>query len=230
MSLMGFRMRAAISLFGLFLLWQPVTLLAEMGPLSPSQKRWDKRYNGEHYVYGVAPVTFLKEQIKKIPRGKALCLAAGEGRNAVYLAQQGFEVVAVDISPKGLEKGRKLAQKLGVEIKTVVADLRKYDMGRAQYDLITDFYYYDPALFGRIMTALKPGGFFVFQNFSIDQPNTNRFGPRNPAYLVKPNEILNYFDQYRIRYYEDTVIDLDEGMHRGRGAVIRLMVENSAAE
>ncbi len=135
-------------------------------------------------------------------------------------------MVAVDISAKGLEKGRKLARKRGVEIKTVVADLQKYDLGRAQYDLITDFYYYDPALFKRIMTALKPGGFFIFQNFSIDQPDTNRFGPRNPAYLVRPNEILNYFAQYRIRYYEDTVIDLDEGMHRGHGAVIRLLVEN----
>jgi len=63
-----------------------------------------------------------------------------------------------------------------------------------------------------------------------DQPATNRFGPRNPALLVKPNELLERFAQYRIRYYEDTVVELDEGMHRGPAAVIRVIVEKSPAD
>ena len=72
-------------------------------PAGPAQ-RWDQRYDRETYVYGEEPVVFLAEQIERLRKGKALVLAAGEGRNAVYLAQQGFQVVAVDISAKGLEK------------------------------------------------------------------------------------------------------------------------------
>ena len=103
-------------------------------------------------------------------------------------------------------------------------------MGQDQYDLITDFYYHDPTIFPKVMAALKPGGRFILQNFSIDQPATSRFGPRNPAFLVKPNELLERFAKYRIRYYEDTVVELNEGMHRGSAAVIRLIVEKSPAD
>jgi SAM-dependent methyltransferase len=148
----------------------------------------------------------------------------------VYLAQKGFDVVAVDISAKGLEKCAKLARERGVKVRTVVADLMEYDMGQSRYDLITDFYYYDPTLFSKVMAALKPGGLFVLQNFSTEQPHTGNFGPRNPAYLVRPNELLDHFARFRIRYYEDAVVDLDEGMHQGPGAVIRLIVEKASVK
>lgn len=206
-------------------------LLAEPAGKSPEvAESWDKAYGVERYVYGEEPVVFLKEQIGRLKKGKALCLAAGEGRNAVYLAQQGFEVVAVDISAKGLEKCARLAQEKGVKVQTQVADLGDYDMGTFQYDLITNFYYYSPSLFPRIMAALKPGGLFILQNFSLDQRFTNSFGPRNRHFLVAPNELLNHFAGYRIRYYEDTVVDLDEGMHQGPGAVVRLIVEKTPVE
>ncbi len=193
-------------------------------------ERWDARYGkAESFVYGSEPVRFLKEQMPKLTRrkGRALCLAAGEGRNAVYLAQQGFEVVAVDISAVGLEKCRALAQLRGVEVETVTADLTTFDLGVEGYDLITDFYYHQPDLFPKILAALKPGGFFILQNFTVDQPATGRFGPKNPAYLAKPNELLLAFSGFRIRHYEDTVVELDEGMHRGPGAVVRLVVEKA---
>jgi SAM-dependent methyltransferase len=191
---------------------------------SPAQT-WDQRYAGETYVYGKEPVEFLKAQVGRLGKGRALCLAAGEGRNEVFLAQRGFAVVAVDISARGLEKCRALARERGVEVQTVVADLRDWNLGEAQYDLITDFYYYQPDLFPRIIAALKPGGIFIMQNFSLDQPATNRFGPRDPAFLAKPAEVLGAFAGCRIRYYEDTVVQLDEGMHQGAGAVIRLIAE-----
>ena len=71
------------------------------------------------------------------------------------------------------------------------------------------------------MKALKPGGFFILQDFPIDQP-ANRSGPRNPDYLVSPNQLLAAFAGFRIRHYEDTVVELDEGMHQGLGAVVGL--------
>ncbi|MBI2501977.1 MAG: methyltransferase domain-containing protein [Candidatus Latescibacteria bacterium] len=191
---------------------------------SPAQT-WDQRYAAEEYLYGKEPVEFLRAQIGRLGRGRALCLAAGEGRNEVFLAQQGFAVVAVDVSARGLEKCQALAKERGVQVQTVKADLRDWDLGKAQYALITDFYYYQPDLFPKIIAALKPGGIFIMQNFSLDQPATNRFGPRDPAYLAKPAEVLAAFAGCRIRYYEDTVVQLDEGMHQGAGAVIRLIAE-----
>ena len=176
-------------------------------------ERWDARYGkAESFVYGSEPVRFLKEQMPKLAqrKGRALCLAAGEGRNAVYLAQQGFEVVAVDISAVGLEKCRALAQRRGVEVETVTADLTTFNLGIEGHDLITDFYYHQPDLFPKILAALKPGGYFILH--------------RPP---VAPNELLLAFSGYRIRHYEDTVVELDEGMHRDPGAVVRLVVEKS---
>lgn len=188
-------------------------------------EQWDKRFSKSMYLYGTEPVEFLRTYIDKLPKGKALCLAAGEGRNAVFLAEQGFDVTAMDPSRKGLEKAVALAATRGVTIKTEIGDLQEgYEMGVEEYDLITDFYYHDTNMLSDVMRALKPGGMFVLQNFSIDQLETNRFGPKNPAYLVKPNELLTLFRGHRIIYYEDTVVDLDEGMHQGPGAIIRMVV------
>lgn len=207
------------------------TVLAQMMPpvdeTASIGEQWDQRYGMERYIYGTEPVEFLREQIGRLPRGSALCLAAGEGRNAVYLAEQGYAVTAMDASPVGLEKAASLAEQRGVTITTEVGDLADgYDMGVEQYELITNFYYHDSSLFPAIMRALKPGGMFVLQNFSIDQPDTNQFGPRNPDFLAKPNELLEHFAGYRILHYEDTVVELDEGMHQGLGAVVRLIVVN----
>ena len=190
-------------------------------------ERWDERFARGMYLYGREPVEFLEQHVDEFRSGTALCLAAGEGRNAVFLAGKGFDVLAVDASAKGLDKARALAEERGVSIRTEVADLREYDLGTEQYDLITDFYYHQPDLFPKVLKALKPGGVFVLQGFSIDQPDTNRFGPREAAYLVKPNELLRHFADYRIRHYADTVVELDEGMHEGRGAVVQLIVEKT---
>lgn len=188
-------------------------------------EQWDQRFGVERYLYGTEPVEFLRQNLHRLPKGKALVLAAGEGRNAVWLAEQGYDVIAMDASPVGLEKAVELAEAKRVTIGTDVGDLEHgYDMGENEYDLITDFYYHNPAMMADVMRALKPGGAFVLQNFSIDQLETNRFGPKNPDYLVKPNEMLKLFDNYRILHYEDTVVDLDEGMHQGAGAVVRLIV------
>jgi len=203
----------------------------EIGQLTTAGEQWDKRFDKRMYLYGMEPVEFLRSQIDNLPRGKALCLAAGEGRNAVFLAQQGYDVTAMDASPKGLEKASALAAQRGVTIKTEVGDLQEgYDMGVEKYDLITDFYYHDTKMLPDVMRALKPGGMFVLQNFSIQQLDTNRFGPKNPDYLVKPNELLEIFADHRIIYYEDTVVDLDEGMHQGPGAVVRMIVLKEAVE
>lgn len=194
------------------------------------KERWDERYDREMYIYGKAPTEFLKTKINALKKGKALVLAMGEGRNAVYLAENGFDVTGVDISEVAIEKCKKLAQEKNTTVNTIVADLTNYDFGKAQYDLVTNFYYYDPSIFPQVIAALKPGGMFIFQQFSVDHlkyREKSGFGPRTLDYLVKPNELLTHFKSLRILYYEDTVVELDKGMHKGTAAIIRLIVQKS---
>ncbi len=97
---------------------------------------WDKEFDTETYVYGKEPNEFLKEHYEELPKGKVLCLAEGEGRNAVFLATKGFDVTAVDISQVGLNKAKKLAKEAGVEIRTICKDLAAFDLGEQQWDSI----------------------------------------------------------------------------------------------
>ena len=212
---------------GLFLL-NPIVSAQGEGESEATKARWNERYDRDMYIYGKEPAAFLKQKMDRLKKGKALVLAMGEGRNAVYLAQNGFDVTGVDISEVAIEKCNKLAKERNTTVNAVVADLTDYNMGEAQFDLITKFYYYEPSIFPQIINALKPGGIFILEQFSIDHlkyRETSRFGPRNPDYLIKPNELLEHFKSLRILYYEDTVVELDEGMHKGTAAVIRLIAE-----
>ena len=195
-------------------------------PVSARDK-WEERYAPDEYIHGKAPVPFLVEKIGILPRGQALCLAAGEGRNAVYLAQQGYEVTAIDISARAVEKCHGLARECGVQVRALAADLLEVDLGVEQYDLVTNFFFCERALFPRIARALKPGGMFVLQSFSIDQLQFE-FGPHNPAFLLQPNELLEHFKDCRIRYYEDAVITMEREGECREGAVIRMIAEKQA--
>ena len=212
---------------GLFLL--SLIASSQQGDESELMKaRWNERYDRDMYIYGKEPAAFLKQKMGGLKKGKALVLAMGEGRNAVYLAQNDFDVTGVDISEVAIEKCNRLAEERNTTVNAVVADLTDYDMGKGQFDLITKFYYYEPSIFPQIIDALKPGGMFVLEQFSIDHlkyRETSGFGPRNPDYLIKPNELLDHFKSLRVLYYEDTVVELDEGMHKGTAAVIRLIAE-----
>ncbi len=214
---------------GLFLL-SPIASSQGEGESESTKARWNERYDRNMYIYGKEPTAFLKQKMDGLKKGKALVLAMGEGRNAVYLAQNGFDVTGVDISEVAIEKCNELAKERNTTVNAVVVDLADYDMGEEQFDLITKFYYYEPSIFPQVIDALKPGGMFILEQFSIDHlkyRETSRFGPSNPDYLVKPNELLEHFKLLRILYYEDTVVELDEGMHKGTAAVIRLIAQKA---
>ncbi len=214
---------------GLFLL-SPIALPQDGGESESVKVRWNERYDRDMYIYGKEPAAFLKQKIDRLKKGKVLVLAMGEGRNAVYLAQNGFDVTGVDISDVAIEKCNKLAEERNTTVNAVVADLTDYDMGEGQFDLITKFYYYEPSIFPQVIEALKPGGVFILEQFSIDHlkyRETSGFGPRNPDYLIKPNELLEHFKSLRILYYEDAVVELDEGMHKGTAAIIRLIAQKA---
>ena len=101
---------------------------------------WDERYNTEEYAYGKAANNFLEENYTAIPKGNVLSLAEGEGRNAVFLARQGYTVTAVDASQVGLNKAKKLAEEHGVTIELVHADLADFDLGENRWDGIVSIF------------------------------------------------------------------------------------------
>ncbi len=165
--------------------------------------RWDKRYSTEVFIFGKEPVPFLTQNIHLLPKGRALDIAMGEGRNGVYLATQGFEVVGLDISPKGLAKAHQLAKQNGVAIETRVVDLENHHLEKNAYDVILLMYYMQRDLWPQIKDALKPGGMAIIETYNVDHLKHQKF---NPKWLLKSNELVNAFkDMKIIRYqaYED---------------------------
>ena len=169
------------------------------------KNRWNKRYNTGEYLYGKEPLKFLKEKLHFLVRGKALVLAMGEGRNAVFLAGNGFDVDGCDISEKAIEKAKLFARESGVALNAFATDLEEYKISADQYDLITCFYYTQKSLIPQIKEGLKKGGMVMFETYSIDQLKYGKDapGPKNPAYLLKHNELLDSFGDFRILYYRE---------------------------
>ena len=125
--------------------------------LSDVRSVWDSAYSRQDYVFGKKPSEFLRKNIHLLPTGKALDIAMGEGRNAVFLAKKGFLVEGVDISHVGLRKAQMLAAESRVKIKTINADLSTYKIKKNNYEVIANFYFYQRDLFEKIKEGLRPG-------------------------------------------------------------------------
>ena len=189
--------------------------------MKSDQKRWDERFGKKEFALGKEANVFLKRHLSLLPRGKALDIATGEGRNAVFLARHGFDVDAVDISEMGLKKVRKLAKEVGVKIHTLHADLDTYKIGEGQYDLITDFYFLNRSLIPSIKKGIKKGGWVVFETYILEHRSLATGGPKQLKYFLKSNELLRLFNKFRILRYR-------EGIFRERGrkkAIASLIAE-----
>ncbi len=173
--------------------------------MSDDRKRWDAKYRERPFNPDRGPAPFLKRHISLLAPGKALDLAAGEGRNAVFLAEHGFEVEAVDVSRVALERARKLAGIKGVKIKTVWSDLKDYRIAPEHFDLIIDFYYLDRRIIHSIKTGLKRGGRVVFETYTTAQKSRGTGGPQDPKYLLKPNELLGLFKGLHVLFYREGI-------------------------
>jgi len=169
------------------------------------QKRWNERFKRKEFALGKEPNPFLKKNIHLLPKGKALDIASGEGRNAVFLARQGFEVDAVDISGKGLKKAQKLAREQRVKIKTFLVDLDQYQIEKERYDLIANFYYLKRRLIPRIKKGIKKGGRVIFETYLLEHRTLGTGGPKQAKYFLNPNELLRLFKNFRILFYREGI-------------------------
>ncbi len=173
--------------------------------MKSNQKRWNDRFGKKEFALGKEPNPFLKKHIRLLLKGKALDIASGEGRNAVYLAQHGFEVDAVDISEKGLKKAQKLAREQGVKINTFLVDLGQYEIEKERYDLIANFYFLKRRLIPRIKKGLKKGGRVIFETYLLEHRTLGTGGPKQAKYFLKPNELLRLFKNFRILFYREGI-------------------------
>lgn len=195
---------------------------------------WDDRYRQAEFAYGEVPNRYFKEQIDKRKPGTILLPAEGEGRNAVYAAQLGWEVSAFDISSEGKKKAQALAKKHGVSIDYRVGQLVDLDYTDEQFDVIALVYAHFPTGVRKefhqlLQQKLKPGGVVILEAFSKNnlayrQKNPNVGGPPNPEALYTLEDLRADFATFEFLELAEKEVELNEGLyHNGTAAVVRMV-------
>lgn len=167
------------------------------------RKRWDKLYNTRAYVFGKEPAPFLRDHIELLPVGRALDIAMGEGRNAVYLAKKGFQVDGVDISEVALQKSRRLARENQVTVNTINADLNHYAIKPESYLVIVNIDYLQRSLIPQIKRGLKKGGVVVYENLTVEQLKNAKGQQMRRDYLLEKGELRRVFSDFEILVYRE---------------------------
>ena len=189
---------------------------------------WDQRYGAGGYYYGTEPNDFLREHAGLIARGgKVLCLAEGEGRNAVHLAGLGHAVTAVDGSAAGLAKLAKLADARGARVAAVQADLADFRIEPEFWDAIVSIWCHVPpplrrALHASVANGLKPGGIYLFEAYHPRQLGFKTGGPPTADLMVTAEELVRELAGLDFELLSELERDVREGQgHQGRSAVVQ---------
>ncbi len=196
------------------------------------RETWDARFDRDDYIFGTAPNVFLASQRSRLVAGqRALCVADGEGRNSVWLAQQGLVVTAFDIAPRGVAKARALAQQAGVTVDFHVAAVEEWDWAPNAFDVVVAIFvqFAAPAVRGRMfagmLRTLKPGGWLLLQGYTPRQLEYRTGGPPCAGHLYTEGLLRQAFAAHEIvelREHDDV---LAEGtQHSGRSALIDCVV------
>lgn len=195
---------------------------------------WDDRYDTNEYVYGKEPNDFIVTAFEDIPAGRVLGLGAGEGRNEIYLARQGHEVVGVDSSAVGLKKARALALENSVTIETIHADLSDFEIEPESFDAITCIFCHLPPpirkqLLRRVARGLRPGGYFILEAFTPRQLAYTTGGPKDPELLIELDDLKQELAGLEFRHAIELVREFKEGLyHQGSGSVVQMIAVKPA--
>jgi hypothetical protein len=190
---------------------------------------WNKMYSGTEYIYGEAPNDYFADYMNKQKPGRILLPAEGEGRNAVFAAQKGWQVDAFDISRMGQQKALALATLKKVKIKYVIADFAKPPVEPGSYDLVAMIYAHMPKSVRRsgmpdILQSVKSGGTILYEVFSPAHTKTgSKFGPKDANMTIGLDELKATFTDWDIKTAEETKIQLNHGKHKGSGIVTRFI-------
>jgi len=197
---------------------------------------WDERYSDEEYVYGTAPNTFLASMVDHIPCnhnhgacGKVLSLAEGEGRNAVFLAEHGCIVTAVDASRVGLTKAEKLAKARGVVIKVIHSDLAHLDIEPESWDAIVSIFCHVPSqlrkqLHRKVVAGLRPGGVLILEAYTPSQLALKTGGPQDVDMTMSLAQLETELAGLVFEHALEKEREVVEGkFHTGKGAVVQIV-------
>lgn len=193
--------------------------------MSDDRARWDARYHGEPQLGALEPAAFLAAHASLLPiAGRALDVACGAGRNALFLAERGLDVLGVDVSPVGLALAQRAAAARGLSLELVAADLRAFALPRAAFSVVTCIHYLERSIFAALEAAIAPGGVLVFETFTRDQLAFPEAHPRRAEFLLAPQELLRAFPSLEVVRYA-------EGEHRladGRRATLAQLIARRA--
>jgi SAM-dependent methyltransferase len=170
--------------------------------------KWDRRYREGSYLARVNPTQLLADWLPRLPVGRALDVACGAGRNALFLAEAGYEVDAVDISAIALERARQSAAERDVEVNWLVTDLEEAPLPAHRYDVILMVRYVNHALVPKLLELLNDGGHFVCEQHLVTDDDVA--GPSSPAFRLQPGELKDLAGDTRVvHYHEGLVADPD---------------------
>ena len=200
--------------------------------------RWNQRFSAPGYLFGTEPNEFLASKAGLLrPGQRALCVADGDGRNSVWLAERGLKVVAFDFSPVGVEKAKQLARDRGVQVAFELADVYGWRWPAAEFDVVAAIFvqFADPAMrsfmFERIVRALKPGGLLLLEGYTPKQLEYKTGGPSRVENLYTEALLCSAFASLEILELRQYERELSEGtQHSGPSALIDLAARAPGGE
>ncbi len=207
--------------------------VAPMNEAPTPRSTWEQRYGTEEYLFGTEPNEFLRDSIALLPVGSALCLAEGEGRNAVFLAENGYDVHSVDLTEAGVAKTQRLAERRGVKVEAAVGDLADFDIGSARWDVIVSIFAHMPPvvrrdLHRRVIVALKPGGMFLLEAYTPQQVGRGTGGPSAPELTMTVEALRGELAGLELLHAVELEREVVEGPgHTGSGAVVQVIARKS---
>jgi len=196
---------------------------------SPAFQMWNERYDTDEFIFGVEPNQYLKSVALKYlkPGGQVLCVADGEGRNSVWLAQQGYQVDAFDLSPNAIRKAQQLSMQLGVKVAYQLSDCESFDWSDHTYDSIVAIFiqFYGPELraelFRKMIASLKPGGVLILQGYTPKQLEYKTGGPSQIENLYTEDIVKDLLQSLKIQEMVLTEEVISEGQaHHGMSALM----------
>lgn len=171
--------------------------------------QWESRYRARTDDAVRPPSQFLVDQRSQLPPGRALDVASGDGRHALYLARRGWAVDAIDFAAAGLARLLSIARRDGLPVAALQADLETFPLPNDRYDVVVNTHYLQRSLFGPLRTALRPGGMIVFETFLRGHERLGH--PRNPTFLLDPGELADRFRDFEIVAYHEGRRDTENG-------------------
>lgn len=190
---------------------------------------WDDRYAQDGWAFGTEPNDFLKQKAHLIPPGRVLCLGEGEGRNATFLAEEGYEVVGVDRSQVGMDKAQGLAQEKGVFIETVVSSIEDFELTEGEWQGIISVFFHLPRELRQrvnrsVVEGLSPGGILVLEAYTPKQLDFGTGGPPDADRLISLETIKEELNGLEVVVAQETEREVHEGrMHTGQGSVVQFV-------